>query len=53
MLTPAFELKQDDNFLTIIIRAPYAKVGPCCVNPIGQKNQVMRKPKFVLCKDPD
>ena len=27
MLTPAFEMVQDDNFLTVIIRAPYAKVG--------------------------
>ena len=27
MLTPAFELKQDDYFLTVSIRAPFAKVG--------------------------
>lgn len=27
MLTPAFELKQDDSFLTIEIRAPYSKIS--------------------------
>ena len=28
MLTPAFELKQDVTFLTVIIKAPFAKVRP-------------------------
>lgn len=27
MLTPAFELSQDDDFVVVLIKTPYVKVG--------------------------
>ena len=56
MLTPAFELRQDKDFLTVIIKAPFAKVSPTqfCLLPKtctfirGRKIFVIQTVRFLI-----
>lgn len=47
MITPAFELSQDPDFLTIIIRVPYARASEFDVYFEGQDFKFYAKPYFL------
>ncbi|KFP79705.1 Protein SHQ1, partial [Acanthisitta chloris] len=47
MITPAFELTQDPDFLTIIIRVPYAKASEFDVFVEGEDFRFYAKPYFL------
>ncbi|GCC20463.1 hypothetical protein chiPu_0019023 [Chiloscyllium punctatum] len=47
MITPAFELSQDPNFLTIIIQVPYAKVNEVDLYIDGVDFKFYAKPYFL------
>ena len=52
MLTPAFDLSQDPDFLTVAIRVPYARVSEFDVYFEGVDFKFYAKPYFlrrVLC----
>ncbi|NWH73206.1 SHQ1 protein, partial [Piaya cayana] len=48
MITPAFELTQDPDFLTVIIRVPYAKASEFDVYFEGEDFKFYAKPYFLL-----
>lgn len=47
MLTPAFDLSQDSDFLTIAIRLPYARVSEFDVYFEGVDFKFYAKPYFL------
>uniref|UniRef100_A0ABM5FJF0 Protein SHQ1 homolog n=1 Tax=Pogona vitticeps TaxID=103695 RepID=A0ABM5FJF0_9SAUR len=47
MITPAFELSQDPDFLTIIIKVPYARVSEFDVSFEGKEFRFYAKPYFL------
>lgn len=47
MLTPAFDLSQDPDFLTIAIRVPYARVSEFDVYFEGSDFKFYAKPYFL------
>ncbi|XP_076105320.1 protein SHQ1 homolog [Mytilus galloprovincialis] len=47
MLTPAFEIKQDDTFITIIIKAPYARITDTEIFIEGNEFRFHSKPYFL------
>nr|XP_033782023.1 protein SHQ1 homolog isoform X2 [Geotrypetes seraphini]XP_033782025.1 protein SHQ1 homolog isoform X2 [Geotrypetes seraphini]XP_033782026.1 protein SHQ1 homolog isoform X2 [Geotrypetes seraphini] len=47
MITPAFELSQDPDFLTIIIRVPYARVSEFDIYYEGEDFKFYAKPYFL------
>ncbi|XP_010139131.1 PREDICTED: protein SHQ1 homolog, partial [Buceros rhinoceros silvestris] len=47
MITPAFELSQDPDFLTVIIRVPYARASEFDVYFEGQDFKFYAKPYFL------
>lgn len=47
MLTPAFDLSQDPDFLTIAIRVPYARVSEFEVYFEGSDFKFYAKPYFL------
>uniref|UniRef100_A0A8C0IQ29 SHQ1-like CS domain-containing protein n=1 Tax=Chelonoidis abingdonii TaxID=106734 RepID=A0A8C0IQ29_CHEAB len=47
MITPAFELNQDPDFLTITINVPYAKVSEFDVYFEGKDFKFYAKPYFL------
>ncbi|KAJ6668252.1 hypothetical protein lerEdw1_015629 [Lerista edwardsae] len=47
MITPAFELSQDSDFLTIVIKVPYARVSEFDVYFEGKEFKFYAKPYFL------
>lgn len=47
MITPAFELTQDPDFLTIIIKVPYARASEFDVYFEGEDFKFYAKPYFL------
>lgn len=47
MITPAFELSQDPDFLTITIKVPYARVSEFEVYFEGKEFKFYAKPYFL------
>uniref|UniRef100_A0A8C5U615 SHQ1-like CS domain-containing protein n=1 Tax=Malurus cyaneus samueli TaxID=2593467 RepID=A0A8C5U615_9PASS len=47
MITPAFELTQDPNFLTIKIRVPYARASEFDIYFEGEDFKFYAKPYFL------
>lgn len=47
MITPDFELSQDPDFLTIIIRVPYARVSELDLFFEGEDFKFYAKPYFL------
>ncbi|GCB84590.1 hypothetical protein scyTo_0025120, partial [Scyliorhinus torazame] len=47
MITPAFELSQEPNFLTILIHVPYAKVNEVDLYIDGVDFKFYAKPYFL------
>lgn len=47
MITPAFELSQDANFLTVIIRVPYTRTSEFDIYIQGEDLKFYAKPYFL------
>lgn len=47
MITPAFELTQDPDFLTIVIKVPYARASEFDVYFEGEDFKFYAKPYFL------
>uniref|UniRef100_A0A673JSR8 SHQ1-like CS domain-containing protein n=2 Tax=Sinocyclocheilus rhinocerous TaxID=307959 RepID=A0A673JSR8_9TELE len=47
MITPAFELSQDADFLTVVIRVPYTRTSEFDINIQGEDFKFYAKPYFL------
>lgn len=47
MLTPAFELSQDSDFLTLMIRVPYTRTSEFDLYIDGEDFKIYAKPYFL------
>lgn len=47
MITPAFELSQDSDFLTLVIRVPYTRTSEFDIDVDGEDFKFYAKPYFL------
>lgn len=53
MITPAFELSQDSDFLTLVVRVPYTRTSEFDIYIDGEDFKFYAKPYFLRCLSAD